>query len=530
MKLTSALRCSLCLQCRFKWGNPFHPAKQLLKWCTVKSGATNVLTVTVGNILDFHQGRLSAGQKLEVRCLRVDAQEWRYELMHGWPNGISIFVGEQRVFLKKPDAEHDEAPGPFDLTEWAVRRPMEVNPKPLQVSVAITAKKTEQWAVGIVLYETVADAQVCEKVVSQQAPLEDRIRLDLERVCAWVTEHRPDRVSKKDMLRCVEPPVLKLVCCTSLSRIEKAARGSECDHLQCFDLDSYVHTMRNIPPKHAWCCPVCDKPAPLHQLRLDAFAQSVVDGTENNVTEVLIADNGKYEVSATEDPLSDSDEEALAAANIPRPAPPKPPTQADLQQAALNLGKAFSAPSRPPPAPAPLPVPPVRERSRSPRRKGKVAEASPPPDEPMDKMHIWEKLQGIAKPEPKKEETRIGWLPDGAECGKCQKSVVEKGGIYCGRKRPNGDAGGCFAGICWKCMNKATKADIGGVRTTKAEFASLGPDAWWLHESCMTPQDKRAYFCEEEEEEDKVNMKTMNNNKKKGDDSDDDAGGKFAWE
>jgi len=112
-----------------------------------------------------------------------------------------------------------------------------------------------------------------------------------------------------------------------------------CDHLQCFDLESYIHTMRSIPPKHAWCCPICDRPAPLHRLRLDAFAQSVIDATEPNVTEVLVADTGAWEVSAVDEPMDDDSSEDDG------PPIPRKPTMVDLQQAALNLGRAFSAPS-----------------------------------------------------------------------------------------------------------------------------------------------------------------------------------------
>lgn len=546
-KLSEATRCGLCLPCRFKVGNPFLPGK-LLCSTVLKAQATNVLNVPLLGNVDFRTGRLKVGILLEVRCLRVDAPEWRYELGHSWPAGISLFVDDQRVLLRKPDAEHDENPGPFNLTNFAVRKPLEVNPRPVKVSAAISAKRSEQWALGVLLIQPLEDIdELCKRVASKQAPLEERMQQDLERVRAWVTYHRPDRVSKKDMLRCVEPPVLKLVCCTSLSRIEQAARGVDCDHLQCFDLGSYLHTMRNIPPKHAWCCPVCDKPTPLHQLRLDAFAQSVIDGSEANVTEVLVADNGKWEVSATEDPQEDdSSEDELPFA--------RPPTQADLQAAALNLGRAFAAPTLKP-APRLMPqreeAPPrqvehlahqqQRDGSRSPRRKAErgahqqqrdrsrsprgkdgrgPSELPPPAEKSVDKMVVWEKLQGIAKPEPVKEETRIGWLPDKSKCSKCEKAVVEKGGVYCGRRRPSGECGGCFVGICWKCMNKSGK-ELGSVRTTKAEFASLGPDAWWMHEACMSAEDKRAYFGEEEEE---------SANKRGADDSDDEHPGKFEWE
>lgn len=509
--------------------------------------------------LEYRTGRLLPGYVLEVRCLRVDAPEWRYELVHSWPSGISMFVGDRRVLVKKPDDEHFEAPGPFNLTDFVARRPNEVN-HPMQVNVAITAKKTEIWAIGFVMSLGVArDNEVAEQVVQQQPPLEDRMKLDLERVRIWVSEHRPDRVSKKDTLRCVEPPVLKLICCTSLLRIEQAARGSRCEHLQCFDLNSYIHTMRSIPPKHAWCCPICDQPAPLHQLRLDAFAQSIVDNTAANVTEVLVADNGKFEVSATEELLQDSsDEEALKAEQavqaaaeaglspVPRAAPVLL-SQAELQQAALNLGRAFSAPPKAAPA-APAPeVQPKAEpkaakereqnRSRSPKRGG---QESPP----EDKMKAWKVLQGLEKapekpkapepprpPEPPeekqekpKEKERIGWLPDGATCSLCSKSVVEKGGVYCGRKRSSGELAGCFEAICWKCMNKH-RDKIGKIKTTKSEFGSLGAGAWWMHEKCMTPEDKKDYFGEDEED-DVEDVKPKRPKKK----FKDEENGKFAWE
>lgn len=548
-KLYVSAGCGLCLTCRFKHSNPFLPVKELLSWGMLKAQTTNVFNAELVRLLDVRTGRLGIGHMIEARCLRVDAPEWRYELGHSWPSGMSLFVDDHRVMIKKPDEENDEAPpGPFDLTGWVVRSPLEVNPRPLRVTAAITAKKSEQWALGLVLLRQVgSDEQICKQVAERQAPVEERMKLDLERIFMWVTEHRPDRVSKKDTLRNVEPPVMKLTCCTSLSRIERAARGPKCEHLQCFDLASYVHTMRKIPPKHAWCCPICDRPAPLQQLRLDAFAQSVLDATEANVTEVLVADNGKWEVSATEEHVED-------ASSDDGPLPCAPPTQADLQQAALNLGRAFSAPAAPPPAAASRPA---SDRSRSPRRTGGApgrgadrgasaggrsggrgaaaggppgrgaaeAAASPAADEVdhshSDKMHIWEKLQGIAKPEPKKEETRFGWLPEGARCSKCEKTVVDRGGVYCGRKRPGGECGGCFAEICWKCMNKGNKDEIGAIRTSKTEFSSIGPDAWWMHEKCMTTEDKRAYFGEEDEDMGKA---------KSAQDSDDEHPGKFAWE
>merc|ERR1712205_152839 len=72
-----------------------------------------------------------------------------------------------------------------------------------------------------------------------------------------------------------------------------------------------------------------------------------------------------------------------------------------------------------------------RRRSRG-RRDGRRRSRSPEKDN--RKMEIWKKLQGIEK---KKVETRFGWLPEKAKCSHCEKSVPNRGGVWCGRKRDN---------------------------------------------------------------------------------------------
>eukprot|EP00440_Ansanella_granifera_P009339 gb/GFBE01010121.1/.p1 GENE.gb/GFBE01010121.1/~~gb/GFBE01010121.1/.p1 ORF type:complete len:116 (+),score=35.48 gb/GFBE01010121.1/:1-348(+) len=109
-------------------------------------------------------------------------------------------------------------------------------------------------------------------------------------------------------------------------------------------------------------------------------------------------------------------------------------------------------------------------------------------------------------------------------CCLCSKQVVERGGVVCGRRRPSGEVVGCGAGVCWKCMNKAKKEDFGSVKTTKAEFASLGDEAWWMHEACMKSEDEAAFFGSDDDagaSEEETAHRAV-------DDSADE--GKFAWE
>merc|ERR1712107_77672 len=101
----------------------------------------------------------------------------------------------------------------------------------------------------------------------------------------------------------------------------------------------------------------------------------------------------------------------------------------------------------------------------------------------------------------------------------CKKKVMDHGGVVCGRRRQDGRVVGCGEKVCWRCMNRALRTDFGAVKTTKAEFESLGKDAWWMHQRCMEPEDEKEYFGEDGPEGSRTRME-------KGGDNDDE-GGRF---
>jgi hypothetical protein len=53
-----------------------------------------------------------------------------------------------------------------------------------------------------------------------------------------------------------------------MARMTYPTRASTCDHLQCFDADTYLR-MNEKKPK--WVCPVCNRPAYFDTLFLDGF-------------------------------------------------------------------------------------------------------------------------------------------------------------------------------------------------------------------------------------------------------------------
>lgn len=159
---------------------------------------------------------------------------------------------------------------------------------------------------------------------------------------------------------------------------------------------------------------------------------------------------------------------------------------------------------------AELPAAPVPAQTQpvAPARSSQLAPHPPPPPPPSQS----------AVP-----QLRHGFLPEGTSCSRCRRTVVACGGVFCGRVTATGAIAGCGAPTCWRCMNRLPREDMGTIRTTKAEFRSLGEGAWWMHEFCMTAQDKRDYFAS-------GGGQTGGPDCGVGDDSGDEATGRFAWE
>jgi len=92
------------------------------------------------------------------------------------------------------------------------------------------------------------------------------------------------------------------------------------------------------------------------------------------------------------------------------------------------------------------------------------------------------------------------WLPPGKACSLCAKPAAKDySGVVCRRRRDDSSLAGCGSGVCWACMESASRLSFGMVRTTKEEFEMLETEAWWMHEVCMTKGDLSDYFGGEKE-------------------------------
>uniref|UniRef100_A0A5K3FBG5 SP-RING-type domain-containing protein n=1 Tax=Mesocestoides corti TaxID=53468 RepID=A0A5K3FBG5_MESCO len=100
------------------------------------------------------------------------------------------------------------------------------------------------------------------------------------------------KISSQDDLLCDDWIPVTLLCPLTLTRIEVPVRSVNCDHLQCYDLASYLTINKQRP---RWTCPVCSGPAPFRDLRRDDFfLQLLRDKSVGNAERLQVDADGHW--------------------------------------------------------------------------------------------------------------------------------------------------------------------------------------------------------------------------------------------
>ncbi|XP_073684419.1 zinc finger MIZ domain-containing protein 1-like [Garra rufa] len=80
---------------------------------------------------------------------------------------------------------------------------------------------------------------------------------------------------------------ISLKCPITFRRIQLPARGHDCKHVQCFDLESYLELNCE---RGTWRCPVCNKAALLEGLEVDQYMWGILNAVQNSEFEEVTID------------------------------------------------------------------------------------------------------------------------------------------------------------------------------------------------------------------------------------------------
>ena len=84
---------------------------------------------------------------------------------------------------------------------------------------------------------------------------------------------------------------VSLLCPLMKSRLRMPGRSSECRHVQCFELESFLLMNEKKP---TWTCPVCDRLLSFDTLVIDSLTQEIVAKCPSNVEEVQFNAEGEW--------------------------------------------------------------------------------------------------------------------------------------------------------------------------------------------------------------------------------------------
>uniref|UniRef100_A0A5K3EJJ7 SP-RING-type domain-containing protein n=1 Tax=Mesocestoides corti TaxID=53468 RepID=A0A5K3EJJ7_MESCO len=85
---------------------------------------------------------------------------------------------------------------------------------------------------------------------------------------------------------------VQLLCPLSKCRISLPVRGRKCQHIQCYDANTYLLINERKP---AWKCPVCDSLAPFHELLVDGLLVDILSAKESqDVEEIIFNEDGSW--------------------------------------------------------------------------------------------------------------------------------------------------------------------------------------------------------------------------------------------
>lgn len=298
----------VCPWCRLMHMDPWYPAVKIL------ARPKKVFTMTSGIAemkFELNQAELKSIQseyQVMVRCVDLETVAFYPH----YPDTTKIMVnGKAAVSLDPPKYLHTRREESKMITSFCKKGENKV------IVNYQHPKQTAGW-VFVVLQTRRVTMETIARSVSE-------LPMDAGQARALGILRGHAKAEQDEELQVVIPKKeeISLRCPLTLTRIDIAAHGKSCRHLQAFDLQAFlVVNTQNKNLQTRWQCPVCQGACRPEDLHLDLFFQSILvaDDTKN-IVKIKVNEDGSYFPLAEEDsePPESSDEEMPPAFRAKEP-------------------------------------------------------------------------------------------------------------------------------------------------------------------------------------------------------------------
>lgn len=152
------------------------------------------------------------------------------------------------------------------------------------------------WAMGAYLVQPVK----LEKLIDE---LLKRPKISRQQVIEMIREENSDEdLVATSTVKGLKDPV-------SYKKMDLPIRSVRCDHIDCFDAQSYFMLQMTAS---TWDCPVCNKKIKFADLAIDEYFTEIIEKTAVNVSEVEVLPDGTWKSIKVEDSdMDDTDDERM---------------------------------------------------------------------------------------------------------------------------------------------------------------------------------------------------------------------------
>lgn len=267
----------VCPPCRLERVDEFHPivGQGLLRHSYASCSSTFSLTFT-SQAAQWRKQQWA----VHLRSVLINSGELGGP---AWPHRVQGKLnGRQCVAIDPPKHLHIRREQCYNLTPL-LRQGMNT------LELKFTSKPDkprdepeEAYCVGVVLTRPRSVASIIARIRTRStetvASGRSRVHGILAQVAAKEAQQQDECKVTGNFGRIMKP-----LCPVSLCPIEEAAIGTSCNHVQVFDLQSYIavnQRMRSLDKR--WTCPVCSLALRPDDVILDPFAQGILDTVRGN--------------------------------------------------------------------------------------------------------------------------------------------------------------------------------------------------------------------------------------------------------
>lgn len=231
-----------------------------------------------------------------------------------WPGHIFIDLNMQHLELRRK--QHFNKDQPVELTDH-----LHEGENVLKISFPAVDQNTirgYKYFMAIEIVQTISHGAVLNLVQSLRHMSKDETEAKIQR--------RLQPSDSDDIIIEDETLTISLADPFSATRFSEPVRGSQCEHLECFDLETWLQTRPPKPPQNGggpqqqgsepsmvdvWKCPICSLDARPTSLWVDDYLagvrQSLLSGGDMRTKSITVASDGKW---APVLDVDDSDDES----------------------------------------------------------------------------------------------------------------------------------------------------------------------------------------------------------------------------